>query len=123
MTQESNAGESVEAYHSELGVQKGDGGDLFIVTEDKKTLLSHDEALELAGMLIRHADDGFLNGNGRLKFADMALDIHVLPEGLDGERVQLDQYEFLDEGLWSWWGNDSDAVLEFAFGKREGFDR
>lgn len=128
MTPQPNTGgedvsHGLEAYHDELGVREGKDGDLFVVTEDTKTLLTRDEALELAGMLIRHADDGFVEDhrNGRLKFADMLLDLHIYPEGLDGERVQLDRYEFLDDGAWNWWSNDSEAILEFVFGKREGF--
>lgn len=114
-----------DGYHPEIGVQEGTDGDLFVVTESEKLLLSRDEALQLAGMLMRNADGGFQNnvsGESRIGFADMALDIRIAPDGTGGGVVGLDHYEFLDEGEWAWYSDDTDAVLEFVWGIRDGFE-
>lgn len=121
-----DAASESEAYHDELGVKEGEDGDLFVVTEDSKTLLTRDEALELAGMLIRNADGGFRQESrqGLICFADMEIKLHTLPDGPgEGERIESYRHEHIDPGLWCWYDGDLDTTIEFAFGKRGGFER
>lgn len=113
------------AYHDELGVVEGQSGDVFVrASGEPELILGREEALQLAGQLIRTVDGGFeeAHNDGEVRFADMALTLHLLPDGVTDEPVALDQYEWLDPGAWCWYNNDDDAVLEFQFGPRDGFE-
>lgn len=123
----SSAEDADRAYHHELGaMQDEETGDVFVRADgDLQALtLSRSEALQLAGQLIRVVDGGFEQDvdDGEIRFADMALRLWSMPGGVSNPCAPLDHDEWVDPGVWNWYSNEGDAVLEFEYRARDGFE-